>query len=173
MNIKIKLKDGVEMPKFQSEGAAGFDVSVNSIIKSFNKFNQRTNFLNTDNDEYHDGELTDFRTFRFIQSYRVLVGTGIYVELEKNTSLEVRSRSGLSLSKGITVLNQPGTIDSDYRGEVCVILINESDTDYTISKGDRIAQLVPRINPEVKLFNVDSINNDTERGDGGFGSTGK
>ena len=102
---------------------------------------------------------------------RALIKTGLYLEIPNGYEAQIRSRSGLSIKKGIAVLNSPGTIDSDYRGEVGVILINHSDNDFTILNGDRIAQMVisPYIN--VSLCNVNSLD-PSQRGDGGFGSTG-
>ena len=102
---------------------------------------------------------------------RTLVKTGLYVELEKGFEIQVRPRSGLALKKGITVLNSPGTIDADYRGEIGVILINLSKENFIINSGDRIAQLVvcKYEQPIIKLS--DSLG-ETERGKKGFGSTG-
>jgi dUTP pyrophosphatase len=105
---------------------------------------------------------------------RVLVPTGLYFELEKGTEIQVRPRSGLAIKNGITVLNSPGTVDSHYRGEVKIPLINLGEEPFTIQKGDRIAQAV--IMPvfgegKVILTKTDGIN-ETTRGDGGFNSSG-
>ena len=102
---------------------------------------------------------------------RTLVKTGLYVELEKGFEIQVRPRSGLALKKGITVLNSPGTIDADYRGEIGIILINLSKEKFIINSGDRIAQLVvcKYEQPIIKLS--DSLG-ETLRGKKGFGSTG-
>ena len=102
---------------------------------------------------------------------RVLIPTGIYIELPKGYEAQVRPRSGLALKHGITVLNSPGTIDADYRGEICVILINLSNIPFTIVSGTRIAQLVFDKCEQAELIEVEEINN-TERGEGGFGHTG-
>lgn len=102
---------------------------------------------------------------------RVLVKTGLFLELPQGHECQVRPRSGLALKKGITVLNSPGTIDADYRGEVGVILINLSNEDFTIEDGERIAQLVFAKHEQAKFTIVDSLS-ETERGSGGFGSTG-
>ena len=102
---------------------------------------------------------------------RVLVKTGLYLELEKNFEAQVRPRSGLALKKGITVLNSPGTIDADYRGEIGVILINLSNDDFIINSGDRIAQLVVSKHEQPNLEQTDSLDS-TSRGEKGFGSTG-
>ena len=102
---------------------------------------------------------------------RVLVKTGLYLELEKNFEAKVRPRSGLALKKGITVLNTPGTIDADYRGEVGVILINLSSENFKINSGDRIAQLVISKHESIKWELSKSLG-ESKRGDKGFGSTG-
>lgn len=102
---------------------------------------------------------------------RVLIPTGIYIELPEGYEAQVRPRSGLALKHGITVLNSPGTIDADYRGEICVILINLSNIPFTIKPCERIAQLVFSKYEKAELVEVEEINN-TERGEGGFGHTG-
>ncbi len=102
---------------------------------------------------------------------RKLVNTGLYAQLEKGYEIQVRPRSGLALKKGITVLNSPGTIDADYRGEIGVILINLSNDDFTINSGDRIAQLVVSKHEQPNLEQTDSLDS-TSRGEKGFGSTG-
>jgi len=102
---------------------------------------------------------------------RALIKTGLYIELPKSYEAQVRSRSGLALKKGITVLNSPGTIDADYRGEIGVILINLSNENFNISTGDRIAQLVVSKHERVDWELRKSLDQ-TNRGDRGFGSTG-
>jgi dUTP pyrophosphatase len=102
---------------------------------------------------------------------RALIKTGLYIELPKSYEAQVRSRSGLALKKGITVLNSPGTIDADYRGEIGVILINLSNENFNISTGDRIAQLVVSKHERVDWELCKSLDQ-TNRGDRGFGSTG-
>lgn len=102
---------------------------------------------------------------------RVLVKTGLFLELPQGYECQVRPRSGLALKKGITVLNSPGTIDADYRGEVGVILVNLSNEDFIIEDGERIAQLVFAKYKQAKFKVVESLS-ETERGEGGFGSTG-
>jgi|TARA_B110000914_G_scaffold87419_1_gene76857 dUTP pyrophosphatase len=102
---------------------------------------------------------------------RALIKTGLYIELPKSYEAQVRSRSGLALKKGITVLNSPGTIDADYRGEIGVILINLSNENFNISTGDRIAQLVVSKHERVDWELSKSLDQ-TNRGDRGFGSTG-
>ncbi len=100
------------------------------------------------------------------------VGTGLAIELPEKTEAQVRPRSGLAAKHGIGVLNSPGTIDSDYRGEIRVILFNTSDRDHKIQRGDRIAQLVFCVLTDVELVEADSLS-ETDRGPGGFGHTGR
>lgn len=101
---------------------------------------------------------------------RVLVPTGRHIAVPTGYEVQVRPRSGLALKKGITVLNTPGTVDSDYRGEVGVILFNTTDEDFPISFGDRIAQIVLNKVEQIEWVEVDDLD-ETERGDGGFGHT--
>ena len=102
---------------------------------------------------------------------RCLVPTGLYMALPPGTEAQVRPRSGLAIKKGITVLNSPGTIDADYRGEVCVILINLSQEDFVIEDGERVAQMVIARYEQSSWEEVETLD-DTERGSGGFGHTG-
>ena len=103
---------------------------------------------------------------------RVLVKTGLFISLHPGYEAQVRPRSGLALKKGVSVLNSPGTIDADYRGEIGVILINLSDLDFEINSGDRIAQMVITKHETISWKVVDKLDNSL-RGDKGFGSTGK
>ena len=103
---------------------------------------------------------------------RTLVPTGLFMEIPEGYEGQVRPRSGLAIKNGITVLNTPGTIDADYRGEVKIILINLSDTDFTINSGERVAQIVFAKCEQMEVVNVETLS-DTERGAGGFGHTGK
>ena len=102
---------------------------------------------------------------------RALIPTGLFIELPVGFEAQVRPRSGLALKKGISVLNTPGTIDADYRGEIGVILINLSNEEVTIESGERICQMVIARHEQAELFQVEVLN-ETERGAGGFGSTG-
>ena len=102
---------------------------------------------------------------------RAIVPTGLYLEIPAGYEVQVRPRSGLAAKKGITVLNAPGTIDADYRGEVCVILVNLGADDFVVERGERIAQLV-LAKHEVSEWEEASELADSERGAGGFGSTG-
>jgi len=102
---------------------------------------------------------------------RTLVPTGLFIALPEGYEAQVRPRSGLALKKGITVLNTPGTVDADYRGEIGVILFNTTDEDFEIKAGDRIAQLVLNKVEQIHWIEVDELD-ETERGKGGFGHTG-
>ena len=102
---------------------------------------------------------------------RAMVPTGIFIALPEGTEAQVRPRSGLAAKYGVTVLNSPGTIDADYRGEVKVILVNLSDTVFIVNPGDRIAQMVIARYEKVEWEACDSLD-ETSRGEGGFGSTG-
>lgn len=102
---------------------------------------------------------------------RALVKTGLFIALPHGFEAQVRPRSGLAFKNGLTVLNSPGTIDADYRGEIGVILVNLSDTPFTINDGERIAQLVVAKHEQAEFIEVEVLN-ETERGAGGFGSTG-
>ena len=101
----------------------------------------------------------------------LLVPCGFSLQMPNHFEAQVRPRSGLALKNSVTVLNTPGTIDSDYRGEICVILINHGHVSFKIIRGMRIAQIIFKETPEVNLIEVDELNN-TKRGSGGFGSTG-
>jgi dUTP pyrophosphatase len=143
MNVKIINKGTCPLPSYETLGAAGMDVRANLSASVC----------------VSPGE-------------RVLVPTGLYLEVPAGLECQVRPRSGLALKKGITVLNTPGTIDSDYRGEVGVILINLSNENFTIEPNDRIAQLVFCPVIQVTLIETDALES-SDRGTGGFGSTGK
>jgi dUTP pyrophosphatase len=103
---------------------------------------------------------------------RALINTGLYIELPEGYEAQIRPRSGLAIKHGITVLNTPGTIDADYRGEICVIMINLSNTDFLIQNGDRICQMIIAKHERASWNEVEVLN-DTKRGSGGFGHTGK
>lgn len=141
MKVKIISTTG-ELPQYQTEGSAGMDLTANV-----------------------DGVLT------IPPNGRALIKTGISIELPKGYEAQIRPRSGLALKHGITVLNAPGTIDSDYRGEIGVILHNVAREDFVIKKGDRIAQMVIARYERVEWDQVDQLEI-SDRGQGGFGSTG-
>ena len=143
IKVGITVENNVEIPKYMTEGAAGIDVSAN-IEKEI--------------------ELKPLE--------RYLVPTGIKLEIPEGFEIQVRPRSGLAFKHGITVLNTPGTIDSDYRGEVKVLLINLSNEIYKIQPNERIGQLI--LSKVYKLdFDIKDGLSETKRGDGGFGHTGK
>ncbi|MCX6286967.1 MAG: dUTP diphosphatase [Bacteroidetes bacterium] len=102
---------------------------------------------------------------------RALVPTGLFIELPLGFEAQVRPRSGLAIKKGVTVLNTPGTIDADYRGEIKVILINLSNEDFVVKDGDRVAQMIIGAHEQAEWIQVDELE-ETSRGAGGFGSTG-
>jgi dUTP pyrophosphatase len=102
---------------------------------------------------------------------RVIVKTGLFIELPIGYEAQVRPRSGLAIKKGITVLNSPGTVDADYRGEIGVILVNLSNEDFVIENGERIAQLIIAKHERAEWIEVQELS-ETSRGEGGFGSTG-
>ena len=102
---------------------------------------------------------------------RAIVPTGLYLEIPRGYEVQVRPRSGLAAKKGVTVLNSPGTIDSDYRGEVCVILVNLSSEPFTVERGERIAQLILARYEQIQWEEVGELSS-SDRGEGGVGSTG-
>ncbi len=102
---------------------------------------------------------------------RIMVPTGLYIEIPVGYEAQIRPRSGLAFNYGIGIVNAPGTIDADYRGEICVILINFSDKDFVVKDGERICQMVITKHEKAEWVNVDSLEK-TERGHGGFGHTG-
>jgi dUTP pyrophosphatase len=103
---------------------------------------------------------------------RKLIPTGLFIELPEGYEAQIRPRSGLAIKKGITVLNTPGTIDADYRGEICVIMVNLSSEDFVIEDGERICQMVIASHVQAEWLQVEELN-ETDRGAGGFGHTGK
>ncbi len=103
---------------------------------------------------------------------RKLIPTGLFIELPEGYEAQIRPRSGLAIKHGVTVLNSPGTIDADYRGEICIILINLSSDDFVINDGERICQMVIASHEHAEWEEVKMLN-DTDRGNGGFGHTGR
>ncbi|MCQ2546701.1 MAG: dUTP diphosphatase [Clostridia bacterium] len=139
--MKIKSISG-EYPSYETEGSAGMDIKA-----------------------WLDEPVT------IMPWKRCLVPTGLFMEIEPGYEVQIRARSGLAVRHGIGLVNGIGTIDSDYRGEVKVALVNMSDEPFTISSGDRIAQIVVAQLPEVTVVPADELN-ETDRGSGGFGHTG-
>ncbi len=142
MQIQIINKSKHELPSYETIASAGMDLRANI-----------------------EGAIT-LKTLE-----RTIVKTGLFIALPIGAEAQVRPRSGLAAKKGITVLNAPGTVDADYRGEIGVILINLSNEDFVINDGDRIAQLVIAKHERADWVEVSELN-ETERGVGGFGSTG-
>tara|TARA_A200000113_G_scaffold134164_1_gene120674 strand:- start:915 stop:1346 length:432 start_codon:yes stop_codon:yes gene_type:complete len=142
MIVKIINKSKNELPKYETLFSAGMDLMAN---------------------------LEESIVLKPFQ--RLVVKTGLFISLKQGYEAQIRPRSGLALKKGITVLNSPGTIDADYRGEIGVILINLSDSDFEINTGDRIAQMIIAKHETIDWETVDKLD-DSVRGDKGFGSTG-
>ena len=142
MTIKIINKSNHDLPNYETIASAGMDLRAN---------------------------LSESRILKPLE--RSIVGTGLFIELPIGYEAQVRPRSGLAAKQGITVLNAPGTIDADYRGEIGVILVNLSNDDFEILNGERIAQLVIAKHERAEWLSVESLS-DTDRGEGGFGSTG-
>ncbi|MEE1298039.1 MAG: dUTP diphosphatase [Muribaculaceae bacterium] len=140
-------------------------------VKIINKSNNPTPAYSTEDSAGMDVRAFVNEPITLNPLERVLVPTGLYMELPHGYQCEIRPRSGLALKKGITVLNTPGTIDADYRGEVGVILINLSNEPFVINNGERICQMVIMNYTKAEWVEVEELN-DTERGAGGFGHTG-
>tara|TARA_B100001250_G_scaffold406008_1_gene424381 strand:- start:4050 stop:4496 length:447 start_codon:yes stop_codon:yes gene_type:complete len=143
INCQIINKSNNPLPSYQTTGSAAVDLMAN---------------------------LKETRVLRPLE--RTLVPTGLYISIPKGHEAQVRPRSGMAIKSGITVLNSPGTIDSDYRGEVGVVLINLSNKNFIVNNGDRIAQLIVTSFSKVSWTELEKLDT-TDRGDGGFGSTGK
>ncbi len=142
MTVKVINKGGNPLPEYATALAAGMDVRAD----------------NAEPIVLHPLE-------------RALVPTGLYLEIPAGCEIQVRPRSGLAIKKGITVLNSPGTVDADYRGELRVILVNLSNEDFTVERGERIAQIVLAAHERIEWEEVAELEA-SERGTGGFGSTG-
>ena len=142
MEIKIINKSHHPLPKYETALSAGMDLRAN---------------------------ISEPVTLAPLE--RKLIPTGLFMALPAGYEAQVRPRSGLAIKKGITVLNSPGTVDADYRGEVCVILINLSNEPFVVEDGERIAQMVIAKHEQPELIEVETLD-ETERGAGGFGHTG-
>jgi len=143
VKVKVVNKSSNELPEYSTEHAAGMDLRANLVNEVI-----------------------------LAPLERKLIPTGLFIELPVGFEAQVRPRSGLALKKGITVLNTPGTIDADYRGEIMIILINLSAETFVIQHGERIAQMVIASHEKVKWEKVEMLD-ETARGNGGFGHTGK
>ncbi len=142
MKIKIINKSSHAVPHYETIASAGMDLRAN---------------------------ITEVILLKPLE--RTIVKTGLFIELPIGFEAQVRPRSGLAAKKGITVLNAPGTVDADYRGEIGVILVNLSNEDFTIENGERVAQLVIAKHERAEWVEVTALS-ETDRGEGGFGSTG-
>lgn len=142
MKIKIINRSSHDLPHYETVASAGMDLRAN---------------------------ITESITLKPLE--RTIVKTGLFIELPVGYEAQVRPRSGLAAKKGITVLNAPGTVDADYRGEIGVILVNLSNDDFTIENGERVAQLVIAKHERAEWIEVSELS-ETSRGEGGFGSTG-
>lgn len=142
MNINIINKSQHDLPSYETIASAGMDLRAN---------------------------ITEAITLKPLE--RTIVKTGLFIELPIGYEAQVRPRSGLAAKNGVTVLNAPGTVDADYRGEIGVILVNLSNEDFTIQNGERIAQLVIAKHERAEWTLVQELS-ETSRGEGGFGSTG-
>ncbi len=142
MQIKIINKSNHELPNYETIASAGMDLRAN---------------------------ISEPITLKSLE--RTIIKTGLFIELPIGYEAQVRPRSGLAAKKGITVLNSPGTVDADYRGEIGVILVNLSNEDFVIENGERIAQLIIAKHERAEWLEVNELS-ETSRGEGGFGSTG-
>lgn len=168
--IKIKRKEGVKAPEFESELASGFDVTANSILTAYKGSTKVSKEkLRKMREGFEKRGYIRIRPFE-----RILFGTGLVLaDASPDIEIQVRARSGVALKKGVFVANQPGTIDSDFRGEMGIILYNSSTILARVDKGSRIAQFVPSKKVKVNIETSEEILVEaTERGAGGFGSTG-
>ena len=143
MEIKIVNRSKHPLPQCETEYSAGMDLRAN---------------------------ISEPVTIKPLE--RTLVPTGLFIELPEGYEAQIRPRSGMAFKHGISLLNTPGTIDADYRGEIKIILVNVSNEPYTVNDGDRVAQMVISKFVQAKLTEVQQLNQ-TERGEGGFGHTGK
>ena len=142
MKVKVVNKSKHNLPNYSTIASAGMDIRAN-IDRSI--------------------------TLKPLE--RTIVKTGIFIEIPEGYEAQIRPRSGLAFKKGITVLNSPGTIDADYRGEVGIILVNLSSEEFIIEDGERVAQMVIAKHEQAEWIDVKNLK-ETKRGDGGFGSTG-
>lgn len=159
-----KLNRDVALPKYATDGSAGFDLVVDNFKKIINHRHPQSI-----NDTRINVETAGIYLF---PNDRLLVGTGLFMSIPDGYELQIRSRSGNALKKGLVVLNSPGTIDSDYRGEIGVILINHGGQEVEIKIGDKIAQAVLTKYEKAEFSIVEELP-DTKRGEGGFGHTGQ
>ncbi|WP_374166925.1 dUTP diphosphatase [Arcticibacter sp. MXS-1] len=142
MHIKVINKSNNTLPAYETIHSAGMDIRAN---------------------------ISEELTIKPLQ--RILISTGLFIELPEGFEAQIRPRSGLALKNGITVLNSPGTVDADYRGEIKVLLINLSENEFVVRNGDRIAQMIIARHEQAEWQIVETLN-ETVRGSGGYGHTG-
>ena len=168
MKVAIINKSTNQLPQYETPASAGMDiradfsrVSIDNPIKVWGE-----------SEIIFAGEAHSKTLLRLEPGARALIPTGIFTDIPAGYEVQLRPRSGLAIKKGISVLNTPGTIDADYRGEVCVILVNLSSEDFVVEDGERIAQMVIARHEQAEWQEVEVLD-ETERGAGGFGHTGK
>ena len=164
INVKIINVSNNDLPELTDEGCSGYDIKAYINPLHTQKF--------IGNGFHYSVSTSPNRIEIDPNNGRVLVPTGLYVEIPEGYEIQVRPRSGMALKFGITVLNSPGTIDASYRGEIGVILINTSNTSYVVESGDKIAQLVVAKVQHCNFIKSKTLNT-TDRGEKGFGSSGK
>lgn len=160
--VNIVNKSDNALPAYASPGDAGMDLRANIS----HQWLVSEGFA----DPVDRSDLTEDLILKPLQ--RAIVPTGIYIQLPKGHEAQIRPRSGLAAKHGISIVNSPGTIDSQYRGEIKVILVNLSNDNVTIKHGDRICQMVIAKYENISLTEVNELTDETERGTGGFGHTG-
>ena len=168
MNIQIVNKSNNPLPQYETRYSAGMDVRAYIDDEYIRKLRSKCYKVGIEVFEVEDN-YNNFITIR--AGERVLIPTGLHIAIPEGYEIQVRPRSGLALKHSISIVNSPGTIDADYRGDIGVILINHSNEEFTVKSGDRICQIVLK---EVWQIHWDEVKEleETERGDGGFGHTG-
>lgn len=167
MIVKVINKSNNSLPKFETPDSAGVDVRAD-----FSRINEFPIKVYGGAEVISAGEAHEKIMIKLTPGSRALIPTGLFMAVPKGYEMQVRPRSGLALKEGLTVLNTPGTIDADYRGEVGIIIINTSNEDRFIEDGERIAQLLLK-KAEQFTWKETDILDETERGDRGFGHSGK
>lgn len=167
--VSFKLEEGTPLPSFESENATGADITAQNIITAYNGTKEISpERLEKIRKDFIENGFINVRRFE-----RILFGTGLTVtDIPQGIDLQVRTRSGLALKRGLQVLNSPGTIDADYRGEIGVIIYNSTPYLNRIERGERIAQLVQGSFHKYSYEESEGPIKNTSRGSGGFGSTG-
>ena len=166
MQVKVVYKGAFELPKHETELSAGLDIRAD-----FSKVASREDVLVYDG-AYASGNWDKEQLINLPPHSRVLIPTNIFMELPKGYEAQIRPRSGIALKNGISIMNSPGTIDADYRGEVRIIVTNQSLQPFVINHGDKICQMVVAKHERVEWDVQEDLSN-TERGEGGFGHTTK